>query len=181
MYARGPIDSGAATGGRVIRSVGTDSLYPEVPAERGRSRNISVAGGGSPEISPTEEGQPLMAARVLIADDEDAIRRLLEHALSDAGYDVSTASNGVEAFQKFQDVDLLVTDLTIGSMDGYELCRRVRQTSALPIVVISGGALADELPGSEVSVVDADALIRKPFDIIELVRVVRSLVPPEGG
>ena len=123
-----------------------------------------------------------MAARVLVADDEDAIRRLLELALSDAGYDVSTASAGVEAFQKFQlaNVDLLVTDLKISRMDGYELCRRVRQTSALPIVVISGGVVPDEAPGSEASLLDADALIHKPFDVMELVHLVRSLVPPNG-
>jgi DNA-binding response OmpR family regulator len=135
------------------------------------------------DIDPAEEGQPVMAARVLVADDEDSIRRLLTLALSDAGYDVSTASDGVEAFQKFQlaNVDLLVTDLKIGRMDGYELCKRVRQTSALPIVVISGGVVADEAPGSEASLLDADAVIRKPFDVMELVHVVRSLVPPNGG
>jgi DNA-binding response OmpR family regulator len=124
-----------------------------------------------------------MAARVLVADDEDSIRKLLTLALSDAGYDVSTASDGLEAFQKFQlaDVDLLVTDLKIGRMDGYELCRRVRQTSALPIVVISGGFLADAAPGSKNPLLDADALIHKPFDVLELVGLVRSLVPPDGG
>ena len=124
-----------------------------------------------------------MPARVLVADDEDSIRRLLALALSDAGYDVSTASDGVEAFQKFQaaDVDLLVTDLKIGRMDGYELCRRVRETSALPIVVISGYLMVDESSLSVDSSLDADALIRKPFDVMELVHVVRSLVPPNGG
>lgn len=123
-----------------------------------------------------------MAARVLVADDEAAIRRLLSLALSDAGYDVSTASDGVEAFQKIQvvDVDLLVTDLKIGRMDGYELCRRVRQTSALPIVVISGALLEDEPPGTEAASLDADVLLRKPFDVTELVRLVRGLVPPDS-
>ena len=123
-----------------------------------------------------------MAARVLVADDEDSIRRLLVLALSDAGYDVSTASDGVEAFQKFQaaDVDLLVTDLKIGRMDGYELCKRVRQTSALPIVVISGYLMADEPSRSVDSSLDADALVRKPFDVTELVGLVRGLVPPDS-
>ena len=123
-----------------------------------------------------------MAASVLVADDEDSIRRLLALALSDAGYDVSTASDGVEAFQKFQaaDVDVLVTDLKIGRIDGYELCRRVRETSALPIVVISGALVEDEAPGSLDSSLDADVLIRKPFDVTELVRLVRGLVPPDS-
>ena len=122
-----------------------------------------------------------MPARVLVADDEDSIRRLLALALSDAGYDVSTASDGVEAFQKFQaaDVDLLVTDLKIGRMDGYELCRRVRETSALPIVVISGYFVVDEPSRSVDSSLDADALVRKPFDVTELVGLVRGLVPPD--
>ena len=123
-----------------------------------------------------------MPARVLVADDEDSIRRLLALALSDAGYDVSTASDGVEAFQKFQaaDVDLLVTDLKIGRMDGYELCRRVRETSALPIVVISGYLVGDESSRSVDSSLDADALVRKPFDVTELVGLVRGLVPPDS-
>ena len=122
-----------------------------------------------------------MPARVLVADDEDSIRRLLTLALSDAGYDVSTASDGVEAFQKFQlaNVDLLVTDLKIGRMDGYELCRRVRETSALPIVVISGYFVVDEPSRSVDSSLDADALVRKPFDVTELVGLVRGLVPPD--
>ena len=124
-----------------------------------------------------------MAARVLVADDEAAIRRLLSLALSDAGYDVSTASDDVEALQKIQvvDADLLVTDLKIGRMDGYELCRRVRQTSALPIVVISGALLEDEPPGTEAASLDADVLLRKPFDVTELVRLVRGLVPPDSA
>lgn len=123
-----------------------------------------------------------MPARVLVADDEDSIRRLLALALSDAGYDVSTASDGVEAFQKFReaDVDLLVTDLKIGRMDGYELCRRVRETSALPIVVISGYFVVDEPSRSVDSSLDADALVRKPFDVTELVGLVRGLVPPDS-
>ena len=123
-----------------------------------------------------------MPARVLVADDEDSIRRLLALALSDAGYDVSTASDGVEAFQKFQaaDVDLLVTDLMIGRMDGYELCRRVRETSALPIVVISGYLVLDESSRGVDSSLDADALVRKPFDVTELVGLVRGLVPPDS-
>ena len=123
-----------------------------------------------------------MAGRVLVADDEDPIRRLLARALSVAGYDVSTASDGFEAFQKVQaaELDLLVTDLKINRMDGYELCRRVRQTSTLPIVVISGALAADEALGSEPSLVDADDLIRKPFAIMELVSLVTSLVPPNG-
>ena len=155
---------------------------PEARAERGRRLHAVRGVSWGSDIDSIKEGQPVVAARVLVADDEESIRKLLALALSDAGYEVATASDGVEAFQKLQltDVDLLVTDLKIGRMDGYELCRRVRQTSALPIVVISGGVMEDEEPGLGASMLDADALVRKPFDVMELVQLVRGLLPPDG-
>ena len=175
----------ASTRGRVFRMVGTDGLLPrvlppEARAERDRTRYTVRVWRGS-DINPFNEGQSVVAARVLVADDEESIRKLLALALSDAGYEVATASDGVEAFQKIQDADLLVTDLKIGRMDGYELCKRVRQTSALPIIVISGGLVADEEPGGDASSLDADAVMRKPFDVMELIHLARSLVPPNGG
>ena len=74
-----------------------------------------------------------------------------------------------------------MTDRKIGRMDGYELCRRVRQTSALRIVVISGALVEAEASGSAASSLDAGVVIRKPFDVTESVRLVRGLAPPNGA
>ena len=78
-------------------------------------------------------------SRVLVVDDEPQITRVLKTVLSSQGYDVRTASEGERAlvdFREFQP-ELVITDLYMPHMDGVELCRRIRETSAVPIIVLS--------------------------------------------
>jgi two-component system KDP operon response regulator KdpE len=120
-------------------------------------------------------------ARVLVVDDEPQITRVLKTVLSSQGYDVRTAAEGESALASFRDwsPDLLITDLYMPHMDGVELCRRVRESSSVPIIVLS-------VKGEERTKVDAldsgaDDYVTKPFGIDELMARVRAALRRSGG
>src|SRR5678815_3402776 len=77
--------------------------------------------------------------RILVVDDESQLTRVLRTGLNAHGYEVRTASDGVEGFRQFSDwhPDLIITDLAMPNMDGLELCRRVRAVSQVPIIILS--------------------------------------------
>ena len=81
--------------------------------------------------------------KILIADDEASIRRILETRLSMIGYDVVTAADGEEAVAVFnkENPDLVVLDVMMPKMDGYGVCREIRRTSDVPIIILT--ALGD--------------------------------------
>ena len=119
-------------------------------------------------------------SRVLVVDDEPQITRVLKTVLSSQGYDVRTASEGERAlvdFREFQP-ELVITDLYMPHMDGVELCRRIRETSMVPIIVLS-------VKGEERSKVEAldsgaDDYVTKPFGIDELMARVRAALRRRG-
>ncbi|MBU0600071.1 response regulator, partial [bacterium] len=83
-----------------------------------------------------------MAKRVLIADDEVHIRKILEHALTEAGYDVSVAQDGEEAINiiEKEPVDLVITDLDMPKLNGFELTARLKQdekTKNIPVIILT--------------------------------------------
>jgi two-component system, OmpR family, KDP operon response regulator KdpE len=120
-------------------------------------------------------------ARVLVVDDEPQITRVLKTVLSSQGYDVRTAAEGESALASFRDwsPDLLITDLRMPHMDGAELCRRVRESSGVPIIVLS---VSNEKP-SKIDALDsgADVYVTKPFDIDELMAHVRAALRRSGA
>ncbi len=77
--------------------------------------------------------------RILIADDEPQISRVLRTSLSTRGYNVRVAADGESALDTFNDwhPELVVTDLAMPNMDGLELCKRLRLVSQVPIIVLS--------------------------------------------
>ena len=81
--------------------------------------------------------------QVLVADDEASIRRILETRLKMAGYNVATAADGQEALEQFNafQPDLVILDVMLPKMDGYEVCREIRKTSDTPIIMLT--AVAD--------------------------------------
>jgi two-component system, OmpR family, KDP operon response regulator KdpE len=112
--------------------------------------------------------------KLLIVDDEPQITRVLRHSLSAHRYDVRTAADGLGALDTFRDwhPDLIITDLQMPEMDGIQLCREVRKTSQVPIIVLS-------VRGEERTKVDAldagaDDYVTKPFGIDELLARVRA-------
>jgi len=119
-------------------------------------------------------------SRVLVVDDEPQITRVLKTVLSSQGYDVRTASEGERAlvdFREFQP-ELVITDLYMPHMDGVELCRRIRETSSVPIIVLS--VKGEERTKVEALDSGADDYVTKPFGIDELMARVRAALRRRG-
>ena len=119
-------------------------------------------------------------SRVLVVDDEPQITRVLKTVLSSQGYDVRTAPEGESALANFKEwsPELVITDLYMPHMDGVELCRRIREMSSVPIIVLS-------VKGEERTKVDAldsgaDDYVTKPFGIDELLARVRAALRRSG-
>jgi two-component system KDP operon response regulator KdpE len=112
--------------------------------------------------------------RILIADDEPQITRVLRTSLSTRGYDVRVAADGESALDTFNDwhPDLVVTDLAMPNLDGLELCRRLRLVSQVPIIVLS--VKGEEKTKVEALDAGADDFVTKPFSIEELLARVRA-------
>ncbi len=117
--------------------------------------------------------------RILIIEDSDSIRRMIEALVAARGYEVDAVSNGAKglevAFGKIPDVILL--DLNLGGgYDGFEVCARVRAsplTNATPVIVIS--ALADEESKKKATNAGCTAYYTKPFSPIALLKEIESL------
>ena len=112
--------------------------------------------------------------RILVVDDEPQLTRVLRTGLKSRGYDVRAAADGLAGFETFTDwhPDLVITDLAMPVMDGLELCRRVREISPVPIIVLS--AKGEEKTKVEALDLGADDFITKPFGIDELLARVRA-------
>jgi len=80
--------------------------------------------------------------KILIVDDDERLREIVSGWLIEAGYDVASATNRVTGLRGLDEEhpDVVVTDLSMPVMDGYEFCRRVRQVSTVPVLVFSGVA-----------------------------------------
>jgi len=112
-------------------------------------------------------------ARILLVDDEASIQRAVVPLLRSRGYEVDVAGTGEEALKLFADrtPDLMVLDLGLPDLEGTEVCRRVRATSTLPIVVLSArGAEADKVNALDLG---ADDYVTKPFGPEELLARIR--------
>jgi two-component system response regulator MprA len=114
-------------------------------------------------------------ARVLVVDDDRAVRTALERALVIEGYDVATAADGVGALEQAGDVDVMVLDLTMPNLGGLDVCRRLRaQGSVLPVLVLTARhSTADRVTGLDAG---ADDYLVKPFALEELLARLRVLV-----
>jgi len=112
--------------------------------------------------------------RVLIVDDEPQITRVLRTSLDAHAYDVRVANDGDTALQIAHDwpPDLMITDLSMPVMDGLELCRRFRQKSNAPIIVLS--VKGEERTKVQALDAGADDYVTKPFGINELLARVRA-------
>jgi two-component system KDP operon response regulator KdpE len=115
----------------------------------------------------------LPSLRILVVDDEAQIVRVLRAALQSNGYEIITASNGMDALKTFLEVNpaLVITDLAMPEMDGVELTREIRQRATTPVIVVSVRNQEQE----KIRALDegADDYITKPFAIQELLARVR--------
>ena len=114
---------------------------------------------------------------ILVADDDKNTRRLLTALLENANYTVTTASNGEEALEVLdhEHIDLVVLDVMMPKMDGYEFTQRIRETdAALPILMVTAKHLpADEKKGF---LVGTDDYITKPIDEEKLLLRIKALL-----
>jgi adenylate cyclase len=116
--------------------------------------------------------------RILVVDDLEQNVRLLDAVLSPRGYDVVAAQSGQEALDAVAAAppDLVLLDILMPGMDGYEVCRRLRAdpaTAFLPVVMITASGAQEKVKAIEAG---ADDFVAKPFDQAELLARVRSLV-----
>lgn len=112
--------------------------------------------------------------KILIVDDETQIIRVMRRILSAHNYEIRTASDGEPAFELFNDwkPDLVITDLQMPNMNGLELCRKLREISNLPIIVLS--VRDEEKTIVEALDAGADDYMTKPFGTNELLARVRA-------
>ena len=113
-----------------------------------------------------------MKQRILVVEDETAIASVLDALLTEAGYEVTLATDGVQGLQAFhrQPFSLILLDLMMPQVDGYTVCRQIRQESQVPIVVLT--ALDGEDAQVKAFQLKADDYITKPFSLqVVLLRV----------
>src|SRR5947199_1435529 len=116
------------------------------------------------------------APRILLVDDERSVQTLLTYPLRKDGYDVITASTGQEALDRFREgqFDLVVLDVMLPEVDGYDVCRRLRAESAVPIIMLTAKAEElDKVLGLELG---ADDYITKPFSMREFRSRVKAVL-----
>ena len=127
----------------------------------------------------TEEPQPPARKSILVAEDDEFIARLLKAELAGAGYEVRIASDGVEALDAAFErcPDLVLADVMMPNMDGYEMTRLLREdprTEAVSIIMLTArGVASDKLEGLSAG---ADDYIVKPFDAEELLARIRGVL-----
>jgi two-component system OmpR family response regulator len=117
-----------------------------------------------------------LGRKILVIDDELELRRFVKLRLSRAGYKVFEASNGIEGLEQLYKVKphLVILDIMMPKMDGWETCRRIREISDVPILILS--AKGDR--GSKVKGLDlgANDYLAKPFAGFELLKKIESLL-----
>jgi DNA-binding response OmpR family regulator len=141
-----------------------------------------------PHSRPCEHGR--VPVRLLVVEDDDRVRAVLRMGLEDEGYAVAEAASAEQALAEFSHVDpeVMIVDLMLGGMSGFDCIREVRHTSDIPIVVVSArNDTHDVVAGLEAG---ADDYVTKPFQIKEITARLRALLRrtrrrpgtgPDGG
>ena len=124
-----------------------------------------------------------MIRRLLLVDDDAALVSVLVSALTEEGFVVATARNGLDGLRAFRadPPELVLLDVLMPQMDGLEVCRRIRAESSVPVILLtSRGEEVDRVTGLETG---ADDYVTKPFSIRELIARIRAIarrVQPEA-
>jgi DNA-binding response OmpR family regulator len=116
------------------------------------------------------------APRILLVDDEQSVQTLLTYPLRKEGYEVIAASTGQEALDRFRegDFDLVVLDVMLPEVDGFDVCRQLRAKSSVPIIMLTAKAEElDKVLGLELG---ADDYITKPFSMREFRSRVKAVL-----
>lgn len=117
-----------------------------------------------------------MAKKLLIVDDEPILLKGLKFSLEQENYELDTAIDGEEALSKIlnNDYDLVILDLMMPKIDGLEVCRKVRETSMVPIIILTAkGDDSSKVLGLEYG---ADDYLTKPFNVLELKARIKAIL-----
>ncbi len=115
-------------------------------------------------------------SRILVIDDEPNLRHTVSYALKQEGYEVVSAGDGEEGLGLFASAapDLVILDVMLPKLDGFEVCRRIRKSSRVPVLMLTARATElDKVVGLEIG---ADDYLVKPFSMRELVARVRAML-----
>lgn len=115
-------------------------------------------------------------SKILVVDDEPAITKSIQFSLEKEGYQVLVANDGQEAVElaKQENPDLAIIDIMLPTVDGYDVCRTIRQEMPIPIIMLSAkGEEIDKVLGLEIG---ADEYVTKPFSLRELLARVKALL-----
>ena len=121
-----------------------------------------------------------MESRILLVEDDPSIREVTAIGLGAAGFAVTTAVDGVDGLERFRadPFDLILVDIMLPRVDGYEVTRQIRRTSTVPVVMLTArGDTMDVVVGLEAG---ADDYVRKPFDLPELIARIRAALRRAG-
>jgi two-component system response regulator MprA len=144
-------------------------------------RAFASEGPSGPRRS-REEREVMSGERVLVVDDEPAVRQALERALGLAGYAVSSVADGEQALSAVNGTtpDVVLLDVLMPGIDGMEVCRRLRSGgNATPVLMLTArDAVADRVEGLDAG---ADDYLVKPFALEELLARMRALLRRSGG
>jgi DNA-binding response OmpR family regulator len=157
---------------------------PAVQSDLSQQLQVQIHGGRSAArraIAAGREGFDIVNRyRILIVDDDAMAREILKRILEHAGYEVMTAGSGPEALRKLHEgiPHLVVVDLMMPEMDGFELCRRIKSHLDVPIVILSAvAAVESKVEGLQMY---AEDYIVKPFEKEELVARVQRVLRRYG-
>lgn len=115
-----------------------------------------------------------MSRHILIADDDSAIRDVLRIALTQAGFATTEAADGLSALKAAPGADLIVLDIGMPEMDGFEVCREIRKSSDTPILFLTAqGDEVDRIVGLELG---ADDYVAKPFSPREVTARIKAIL-----
>ena len=116
-------------------------------------------------------------AKILIADDEELIRKLIKDCLTKEGHEILEAADGLEALNLFKrnpDTNMALLDIMMPEIDGWEVCRKIRESSGMPIILVSARSQDfDQIMGFESG---ADDYVTKPFSLTILTKRVDALL-----
>ncbi len=121
------------------------------------------------------------ALRILVVDDEPNITEFLRVGLGYEGYQVTTVADGREGLRRAEKegFDLVILDVMLPSMDGFEVCRRLRAVSKVPVLMLTAkDDVADRVTGLDTG---ADDYLTKPFSFVELLARVRAVLRRTGS
>jgi len=111
---------------------------------------------------------------ILVVDDEEYVRKLLQRILEESGYSIVTASNGYEALERFSQhkIDLVLLDIKMPGLDGFSVLEQIRKTSNVPVIMLT--AVKETTTVRDTLSLGADDYVQKPFNQRELLLRIKA-------